>query len=246
MYQLEVIAFNIASCITAEKAGAHRIELCDNPGEGGTTPSAGMIKRALELTSLLLYPIIRPRGGDFLYSDDEFKIMMNDVELCKAIGTDGVVFGFLNADGTVDTDRTKRLVDAAYPLGVTFHRAFDRVNDPVQALEDVIACGCERILTSGLRPGVTEGADILKSLVEQAAGRIIIMPGSGLRSANLREIADKTGAREFHSSARNVVPTTMSYINPEMNEDLVQTGLDEQEVRAMRAVIDQLEKENQD
>ncbi len=246
MYQLEVIAFNIASVITAEKAGAHRIELCDNPGEGGTTPSAGMIKRALELTSLLLYPIIRPRGGDFLYSDDEFKIMMNDVELCKAIGTDGVVFGLLNADGSVDTERTKRLVDAAYPLGVTFHRAFDRVHDPVKALEDVIACGCERILTSGLRPGVTEGAEMLKSLVDQAAGRIIIMPGSGLRSSNLQEIATITGAREFHSSARMSLPSAMSFINAGMKEDLVQTGLDEQEVRNMRAIIDQLQLENQD
>ncbi len=246
MYQLEVIAFNIASCITAEKAGAHRIELCDNPGEGGTTPSAGMIKRALELTSLLLYPIIRPRGGDFFYSDDEFKIMMNDVELCKAIGTDGIVAGILKPDGSVDTERTKRIVDAAYPLGVTFHRAFDRVNDPVKALEDVIACGCERILTSGLRPGVTEGSDILTSLVEQADDRIIIMPGSGLRAGNLKEIAEKTGAREFHSSARISISSSMQHINEFMNEQLVQTGLDEQEVRNMRAIIDQLEQENQD
>lgn len=246
MYQLEVIAFNISSVITAEKAGAHRIELCDNPGEGGTTPSAGMIKRALELTSLLLYPIIRPRGGDFIYSDDEFKIMMNDVELCKAIGTDGVVFGLLNADGSVDTERTKRLVDAAYPLGVTFHRAFDRVNDPVKALEDVIACGCERILTSGLRPGVTEGSDILATLVDQANDRIVIMPGSGLRAGNLRDIAEKTGAREFHSSARISISSSMQHINEFMNEQLVQTGLDEQEVRKMRAIIDQMERENQD
>ncbi len=246
MYQLEVIAFNIASCITAEKAGAHRIELCDNPGEGGTTPSAGMIKRALELTSLLLYPIIRPRGGDFFYSDDEFKIMMNDVELCKAIGTDGIVAGILKPDGSVDTERTKRIVDAAYPLGVTFHRAFDRVNDPVKALEDVIACGCERILTSGLRPGVTEGLDILAALVDQADDRIIIMPGSGLRAGNLKEIAEKTGAREFHSSARISISSSMQHINEFMNEQLVQTGLDEQEVRNMRAIIDQLEQENQD
>jgi copper homeostasis protein len=140
MYQLEVIAFNIASCITAQTAGANRIELCDNPGEGGTTPSAGMISRARDVTSLLLYPIIRPRGGDFLYSDDEFRIMLHDVKLCNAIGTDGVVVGMLNADGSIDKERVKKLVDAAYPLGVTFHRAFDRVKDPVQSLEDVIEC----------------------------------------------------------------------------------------------------------
>jgi copper homeostasis protein len=172
--------------------------------------------------------------------------MMNDVELCKAIGTDGVVFGLLNPDGSVDTERTRRLVDAAYPLGVTFHRAFDRVNDPAKALEDVIACGCERILTSGLRPGVTEGADMLRSLVSQAADRIIIMPGSGLRSSNLHEIAAKSGAREFHSSARMSLPSAMSYMNAEMKEDLVQTGLDEQEVRSLRAIIDQLQLKNQD
>jgi copper homeostasis protein len=244
MYQLEVIAFNIASCITAQTAGANRIELCDNPGEGGTTPSAGMISRARDVTSLLLYPIIRPRGGDFLYSDDEFRIMLHDVKLCNAIGTDGVVVGMLNADGSIDKERVKKLVDAAYPLGVTFHRAFDRVKDPVQSLEDVIECGCERILTSGLRPGVTEGTDHLRQLVEWADHRIIIMPGSGLRSSNLEEIAKKTGAREFHSSARLTMPTAMEYINEGMNENLVQTALDEDEVRHMRSILDQLEQVN--
>lgn len=244
MYQLEVIAFNIESCITAQRAGAHRIELCDNPGEGGTTPSAGMISRARDLTSLLLYPIIRPRGGDFLYSDDEFRIMLHDVKLCNAIGADGVVVGMLNADGSVDKERTRKLVAAAYPMGVTFHRAFDRVKDPVQSLEDVIECGCERILTSGLRPGVTEGAEHLRQLVEWADNRISIMPGSGLRSSNLEEIARRTGAREFHSSARLSIPSAMEYVNEGMNENLVQTALDETEVRNMRNILDQLAKEN--
>src|SRR6187397_3166229 len=185
MYQLEVIAFNIASCLIAEKAGAHRIELCDNSGEGGTTPSYGLIKLAREKTSLQLYPIIRPRGGDFLYTDEEFTVMMNDVKLCRDLGCDGVVIGLLNEDGTIDTERTKRLIEAAYPLGVTFHRAFDRVYDHRKALEDVIRCGCERILTSGLQPTVTDGVETLKALVDQADERIIIMPGSGIRSTNL-------------------------------------------------------------
>jgi copper homeostasis protein len=245
MYQLEVIAFNIESCLTAQQSGANRIELCDNPGEGGTTPSAGMISRARDLTAIHLYPIIRPRGGDFLYSDDEFRIMLHDVKLCNAIGTDGVVIGLLNADGSVDKERTKHLVEAAYPMGVTFHRAFDRVKDPVQSLEDVIACGCERILTSGLRPGVTEGMDHLRQLVEWADNRIIIMPGSGLRASNLKEIATATGAKEFHSSARLTIPSAMEYINEGMREELTQTALDGNEVRNMRNILDGLAAENQ-
>jgi len=240
MYQLEVIAFNIASCGIAEASGAHRIELCDNPADGGTTASAGMIRRARETTSLQLYPIIRPRGGDFLYSDDEFRIMMHDVNLCKEIGCDGVVIGLLNSDGTVDKQRTQRLVDAAYPMGVTFHRAFDRVRDAEKALEDVVNCGCERILTSGLRPNVSEGADMLRHLVEQAQGRIIIMPGSGLRSTNLEEIARSTGAVEFHSSARIPYQSQMGYINEGMDEHLEQTMLDGLEVRRMRQLLDGL------
>lgn len=240
MIQLEVIAFNIASCTIAEKAGADRIELCDNPGEGGTTPSFGMIRTARENTSIQLFPIIRPRGGDFLYTDDEFRIMMNDVKLCKDLGCDGVVIGLLQEDGTIDVERTSRLVELAYPLGVTFHRAFDRVYDHKKALEHVIKTGCERILTSGLKPTVSEGGDTLRELVEQADGRISIMPGSGLRASNLAEIAAKTGATEFHSSARKLMPSLMNYQSPKMAEQLQQVSLDEEEVRQMKLVIQQL------
>lgn len=240
MYQLEVIAFNIASCEIAERAGANRIELCDNPGEGGTTASYGMIRKAREKTSIQLYPIIRPRGGDFLYTEDEFNIMMHDVRICRELGCDGVVIGLLNEDGTIDRERTSRLVEAAYPLGVTFHRAFDRVFDHRKALEDVIQCGCERILSSGLHPTVTDGADTLKEMVEQSDGRITIMPGSGLRAANLEEIADKTGATEFHSSARKMIPSAMQYQSPKMLEQLMQVSLDEDEVMQMRHVLTQL------
>lgn len=243
-YILEVIAFNISACAAAERAGAQRMELCDNPMEGGTTPSAGMIKQARASTSLLLYPIIRPRGGDFLYSDEEFRIMLDDVRLCKQLGADGVVIGILKGDGSVDVERTTALVEAAYPLGVTFHRAFDRVHDPIRALEDIIHSGCERILTSGLYPTVNEGADMLASLVKQADERIIIMPGSGLRASNLRDIALKTGAHEFHSSARSSIPSAMAYTNENMKEQLSQTGLDEEEVKKMRAVLHELEQQN--
>jgi copper homeostasis protein len=243
MFILEVIAFNISSCLTAEKAGAHRIELCDNPGDGGTTPSFGMIRKAREKTGLQLYPIIRPRGGDFLYSDDEFSIMMQDIQLCRETGCDGVVIGLLKKDGTIDAVRTARLVHAAYPMGVTFHRAFDRTRDHAEALEDVIGCGCERILTSGLRPGVNEGSGTLKSLVEQADGRIIIMPGSGLRSSNLAAITQITGAKEFHSSARKQKMSGMEYLNPDMKEQLLSTDLDEEEVRSMAEILKALEQQ---
>jgi copper homeostasis protein len=240
MYQLEVIAFNIQSCLIAEKAGANRIELCDNPGEGGTTPSYGMIKTAREKTSIQLFPIIRPRGGDFLYTDEEFTIMLRDVLLCKELGCDGVVVGMLKEDGKVDLEKTSRLVEAAYPMGVTFHRAFDRVFDHRKGLEDVIRTGCERILTSGLQPTVTDGAETLKELVDQADGRIIIMPGSGLRSTNLAEIAQQTGATEFHSSARKQIASAMSYQSPRMGEQLMQVILDEEEVRQMKLILQQL------
>lgn len=244
MYTLEVIAFTIAACIKAGESGAQRIELCDNPGEGGTTASYGMIRMAREKTTLQLYPIIRPRGGDFLYSDDEFNIMMRDIQLCKDAGCDGVVIGLLKADGTIDGIRTARLVNAAYPMGVTFHRAFDRVRNAGEGLEQVIQCGCERILTSGLRPGVTEGSGNLKQLVEMAGERIIIMPGSGLRSENIEAIARSTGAREFHSSARRNIPSEMTYINAAMSEQLQSTDLDGEEVKAMASILHTLQQEN--
>ncbi len=230
---LEIIAFNITSCKIIEAAGAHRIELCDNPGEGGTTPSYGFIKAARNAVNIPVFPIIRPRGGDFLYSDDEFDIMKTDVEICKKLGCDGVVLGSLNPDGTVDKKRTAKLVQLAYPMSVTFHRAFDRVIDMAAALEDVIGCGCERILTSGMYPFAEEGRSNLAALVEQAAGRIIIMPGSGLRSVNIKLVAEATGATEFHSSARSLTRNGMNYNNPLMNENQENILVDSGEVKLM-------------
>lgn len=236
-YTLEVIAFTIESVLLAQQSGAHRIELCDNPAEGGTTPGYGMIKTAREKTRLLLYPIIRPRGGDFLYSDEAFEIMKRDVMLCKELGCDGVVTGLLQADGSVDKKRTAALVEAAYPLGVTFHRAFDRVANPFEALEDIIASGCERILTSGLKPTAPEGAETLAQLVRQADDRIVIMPGSGVRSDNIAALARQTGAVEFHSSARKTADSKMRYFNAAMNENLQTTELDTAEVEKMLAAL---------
>ncbi len=231
IFRLEVIGFTIESCILAQAAGAHRIELCDNPGEGGTTPSYSFIKAARENLRIELYPIIRPRGGDFFYSDAEFDVMKVDVKLCKDLGCDGVVIGMLNADGTVDKKRCKELVEIAYPLGVTFHRAFDRVSDASQALEDVIEIGCERILTSGLVPNALNGAETLAALIKQADERIIIMPGSGIRAGNIIELAQKTGAVEFHTSARMNIDSKMNYTNEGMNESLKSVSADVDEIK---------------
>jgi copper homeostasis protein len=241
IYKLEVIGFNILSCIIAQESGAHRIELCYGPGEGGTTPSMGFIKAAREKLSIELYPIIRPRGGDFLYSDDEFHIIKSDVLLCKQLGCDGIVMGILNADGTVDKERCSKLVELAYPLGVTFHRAFDRTNDAEKALEDIIGIGCERILTSGLRPNALEGMETLARLVQLAEERIIIMPGSGVRSDNIAGLAKSTGAIEFHSSARINIDTSMQSINELMQEKLASVSIDKKEITAMLHALKSIE-----
>lgn len=230
-FLLEVIGFNIESCILAQAAGASRIELCDNPGEGGTTPSYGFIKAARGKLQIDLYPIIRPRGGDFFYTVAEFEIMKTDVKICKELGCNGVVIGMLNADGTVDTKRCKRLVELAYPMGVTFHRAFDRTTDASQALEDIIEIGCERILTSGLKPTALEGSETIATLIKRAGERIIIMPGSGVRSDNITELAQKTGAVEFHTSARINIDSKMNFSNEAMKESLKSVAVNEIEIK---------------
>ncbi len=184
-----------------------------------------------------LYPIIRPRGGDFLYTDDEFRIMISDIKLCKELGCDGIVTGILDADGNVDIPRCNLLTELAYPMGVTFHRAFDRANDPVKALEDIINCGFERVLTSGRQPTAMEGLELLTSLVKQGGDKISIMPGSGVRSDNITEIAQTTGATEFHTSARIMQPTKMSFTNSFMKEDLRSVIADEQEIKKIRSFL---------
>lgn len=232
-FTLEVIAFNIDSCILAEEAGAHRIELCDNAGEGGTTPSSGFIESARAAVSLQLFPIIRPRGGDFLYSDAEFEIMKKDILVCKSIGCDGIVTGILQADGRIDKKRISQLVTLAYPMSVTFHRAFDRALNAADALEDVIETGCERILTSGQVPLAENGTGLIAELIKKAEQRIIIMPGSGIRANNILSIAQQTGATEFHSSARIFTESNMNFHNERMNEKLQSVCLDVVEVKAM-------------
>lgn len=236
-YKLEVIGFTIDGCIAAQSAGAYRIELCDNPGEGGTTPSYGFIKAAREKLKIELYPIIRPRGGDFLYSDAEFEIMKTDVLACKQLGCDGIVTGILHEDGTVDKERCAELIRLAYPLGVTFHRAFDRTADPFKAMEDIIEIGCERILTSGQVPNALDGVELIGKLIEQAAERIIIMPGSGVRSGNILEIATNTKSTEFHTSARTLQTSHMKYLPLTLNEELKSTTVDIAEIEQIISIL---------
>lgn len=237
MMQLEIIAFNLQSCKIIQQAGAHRIELCDNPAEGGTTASYGFIKEAREASHIQLFPIIRPRGGDFLYNAEEFEAMKSDIKVCRELNCDGVVIGLLKADGSIDKERTAQLVSLAYPMQVTFHRAFDRVNDMHKALEDVIDTGCNRILTSGLYPTAEEGLGNLKKLVEAAQNRIVIMPGSGVRSGNIQNLAKATGATEFHSSARKLQKSKMEFKNSAMNENLEFYTADEAEVKKLVSLL---------
>jgi copper homeostasis protein len=218
-FKLEICSFNLQSALIAQHEGAHRVELCADPAGGGTTPSLGSIKTAREKLHIQLYPIIRPRGGDFLFNEEEFEIMLNDVSLCKQLGCDGVVIGMLNASGTVDKKRCAKLVELAYPLGVTFHRAFDWSANPFEALEDIINIGCERILTSGQKPTAIEGAKLLNEMIRHADNRITIMPGSGVRANNIIELKEKTGAEEFHTSARTFAKSQMQFVNESMKED---------------------------
>jgi copper homeostasis protein len=212
---LEVCANSVASALAAQEGGAFRVELCDNLIEGGTTPSYGQIALARKLLKIRLYILIRPRGGDFLYSDNEFEIMKADVAYCVKTGCDGVVTGILNADGTVDKQRSGELVQMAKKagLGVTFHRAIDMCADMEQALEDIIEIGCERILTSGGRSTAIEGVNVIAHLMDKAKGRIAIMPGAGVSENTVADIVHYTGAAEVHSSARKDIKSKMTYRN---------------------------------
>ena len=175
-YVLEIATSDFETTRCAVQGGADRIELCANLNEGGTTPSYGTISQCREKFDVLLYPIIRPRGGDFLYTDDEYEIMLHDVKLCKQSGCDGIVIGLLNQDGTIDIKKTAALVDIAYPMGVTFHRAFDRCRNAFEALEQLVQIGCERILTSGQQPTVNEGMELIAELNKIADHRIVMCP----------------------------------------------------------------------
>jgi copper homeostasis protein len=213
-YCIEIATTDYESTRLAVEGGAHRIELCASLSEGGVTPSYGTIRRCRESFSISLDPIIRPRPGDFLYNEEEFAIMQQDILLCKSLQCDGVVIGLLQVDGHIDIQRTAALIELAYPMGVTFHRAFDRCKDPSQALEQLISIGCERLLTSGQQPTAPAGAALIAKLQQQAQGRMVIMPGSGVRPDNVLELAAQTGCVEFHSSLRATKASNMQFRHP--------------------------------
>lgn len=240
---IEVVVYSIEGALKAQEGGADRIELCDSPGDGGTTPSYGVIEAVRQNLSIDLFVMIRPRGGDFLYSNYEFHAMKRDITTCQKLGADGVVFGILTTDGRIDKKRCKELIDRARPLRVTCHRAFDMTRDPFGALEDCIEVGFDRILTSGHQPQAIKGIDLLASLVERSKGRIAIMPGSGVNETNVQEIVSKTGVTEFHTSAMAWRDSPMNYKNEAISGMGANTGsefmlrtVDIEKLRTMRAI----------
>jgi copper homeostasis protein len=211
----EVCVEGLAGVRAAEVGGAHRVELCAGLVEGGTTPSSGTVALALERVGIDIVVLVRPRGGDFLYTDEEFDTMVRDVEAVRAAGAFGVATGALAAGGRIDVQRTTCLVAAARPMQVTFHRAFDMTRDPREALETLMELGVDRVLTSGQRRSVPEGLELIRELVDQAGNRIVVMPGCGIQEDNLREVLEVTGAQEVHFTAFRSRESEMGYRNPD-------------------------------
>jgi copper homeostasis protein len=210
---LEICVDSVESAVAAENGGAHRIELCSNLLEGGVTPGSGLIATIRDRVSIALHVMVRPRGGDFNYTADEFETMQKDVAALRQLGADGLVLGLLHEDGRIDIERTRCLVELARPLKVTFHRAFDMANDLRSALEDVIATGADRVLTSGGQRTVEDGISTVANLVQAAGDRLIILAGGGVTSANVRTIISRTGVREIHASVRVPVRSRMRHRN---------------------------------
>lgn len=210
-FKLEICVDSVESALNAQTAGADRIELCDNLTEGGTTPGYGMITSARSNLNIGIHVLIRPRGGDFLYSDLEYDIMRRDIDLCGESGIDGIVTGILLPAGNVDVERTARLIEFAYPMSATFHRAFDMCRDPVSSLEDVIATGASRLLTSGLRNKARDGIELIRQLVIQAGERLIVMPGGGIDETNAAQVITATKVTELHLTGRMEIDSEMIF-----------------------------------
>lgn len=211
---VEVCVDSVASAIAAERGGAQRVELCSGLVEGGITPSAGLIEMTRATVKLDLAVMIRPRGGDFCYSGDEFETMRRDIALARRLGANAVVFGILDINGNVDVARTGQLIDEARPLSVTFHRAFDMTADLLRALDDVVAAGADRVLTSGGESASVQGAEMIRQLVQRAQGKVVIMPGSGIKPENARRLVEQTGVTEIHVGLRSSLPSPMLHRNP--------------------------------
>ena len=240
---LEICAGSVESAIAARDGGAQRIELCAALEVGGVTPSAGLIAEARKVNGLTLNVIIRPRGGDFLYNEYEVACMEEDIRTCRSLGVDGVVIGALTAEGDVDSAACQRLINAAEDMSVTFHRAFDMCRNPQKALEELIALGCHRVLTSGQAATAQTGIPLLKELVKQADNRIIIMPGCGVNSNNAAKILQATGANEIHASARKSVGSGMIFRHSGVsmgNPDSDEYARKETDVNEVRAIVNSI------
>jgi len=237
---IEAAVESAEGAVAAERAGAHRIELCANLTEGGTTPSAGTIAAALARVAVPVFVMIRPRGGDFLYTAVELDVMARDIASARSLGAHGIVLGVLTGDGAVDVARTRELVDAAHPLPTTFHRAFDLSADREAALEALITCGIRRVLTSGGAVRAGDGIARLAALVRQGGERITVMPGGGISAANAMRIVEATGAREIHVGGTIVVPSAMtfrraeiSFARPPLPDEYTRTAIDEARLRGV-------------
>ncbi len=210
---LEICIDSLESALAAQAGGADRVELCSSLFEGGLTPSAGLLRITRERLRISIAAMIRPRGGDFCYSDDEFEVMKADLENAKELGADVVVFGILNPDGTIDAVRTAQLMKIAHPIAVTFHRAFDMARDPFEALDVLLELGVDRVLTSGQERSVVEGMELVAELVRRAGKHLIVMPGGGVTERNLERILRETGATEIHGSASGSRESRMTFRN---------------------------------
>ncbi|MDQ3291820.1 MAG: copper homeostasis protein CutC [Bacteroidota bacterium] len=211
---LEICTDSVYSCVQAEQGGAARVELCANLFEGGTTPTAGCLQIARQKIKIPIHVLLRPRGGDFCYTDDEFAVMQYDLEVIKSLGADGVVLGVLLPDGNIDVERTKILIEQARPLKITFHRAFDMVVDPLLALDQLIDLGVGRLLTSGQEKSALEGSELIAELVRRAGDKLVVMPGGGITERNIARLHRETNAPEYHLTAREKLPSPMTYRNP--------------------------------
>jgi copper homeostasis protein len=229
-YILEISVDTLERALAAERGGANRIELCGELSQGGLMPDADLVRSVREVVRLPIFVMVRPRGGDFVYSDSEYAEMKLEIEVARRLGVDGLVLGILRRDGAVDIRRTRQLVELAGPLPVTFHRAIDVTGDIHKALEDVVQTGVERLLSSGGAATAMEGIDCLKKLVMGAAGRVLVMPGSGITASNVTVVAKTTGAREFHAGLSSVAARV----------DADQRRF-EQEVRKIRRALERFE-----
>lgn len=223
--QLEICAADIDSVIAAAAGGAQRVELCSGLSEGGMTPSAGLVAEALKQPGIKVHVLVRPRPGDFLYTDTEVKIMQHDIELMRSLGVHGVVIGALTPEGDIDTETCRRLTECAEGINITFHRAFDLTRNPLTALDQIIELGCNRVLTSGCAPTALEGIETLRRLNDYAAGRITILAGAGISPQNAASIMQRTGIHELHASARSLLTSRMLYHNE--NVSMGNLGTDE-------------------